>query len=51
MNHPTVVRQAGDTMTKVIKILKVKKGVPTKIIVEGQTYILEPQPFGVREKK
>lgn len=39
MNQP-IVREAGQTMTKVIKILKAKNGTPTKIMVEGEEYAL-----------
>ncbi len=47
----SMIKSKGDIMTKVIKILKVKKGEPTKIEVEGQTFIREPQSFGVKESR
>ncbi|MGM7719424.1 hypothetical protein [Metabacillus sp. Hm71] len=35
-----IERKAGETMTKVIKILKARNGLPTKILVEGEEYAL-----------
>lgn len=40
-----IERKAGQTMTKVIKIIKARKGVPTKIEVEGEQYALVPKEY------
>ena len=43
------MKYVGQTMTKVIEILKVKKGEPTKIKVEGVVYVREQQQYGVKK--